>query len=125
MSPATEDLPAAEIAAAVEAGAVSADEVVAAALARIAARNDELGGFTDVTATRALAKAVAVDAARAKGERLGTAGGGRRSPSRTCSTSLACRRAPARKSIASCRRPRPTRRLSRAWKSAERSSSAD
>jgi len=75
VSPATEDLPAAEIAAAVKAGAVSAREVVTAALARVAARNDALGAFTDVTATRALAKADAVDAARAKGERLGTLAG--------------------------------------------------
>ena len=75
MSLATEDLPAAEIAAAVKAGAVSAREVVTSALARIAARNGALGAFTDLTATRALAKADAVDAARAKGERLGALAG--------------------------------------------------
>jgi aspartyl-tRNA(Asn)/glutamyl-tRNA(Gln) amidotransferase subunit A len=75
VSLATEDLPAAEIAAAVRAGAVSAREVVTTALARIAARNEALGAFTDIAATRALAKADAVDAARAKGERLGTLAG--------------------------------------------------
>ena len=72
---ATEDLPAAEIAAAVKAGKASAREVVTAALARIDARNGALGAFTDVTATRALAKADAIDAARAKGEALGALAG--------------------------------------------------
>jgi len=71
----TQDLPAAEIAAAVKSGAVSAREVVTAALSRIEARNGALGAFTDVTAARALAKADAIDAARAKGEALGALAG--------------------------------------------------
>lgn len=71
MNFAIEDLPAAKIAAAVKSGAVSAREVVGAALGRIEARNGALGAFTDVTAARAFAKADAVDAARAKGETLG------------------------------------------------------
>jgi AtzE family amidohydrolase len=74
MSLATEDLPAAEIAVAVKAGAVSAREVVTAALKRIEARK-ALGAFTDVTAARALAKADAIDAARARGETLGALAG--------------------------------------------------
>jgi 1-carboxybiuret hydrolase len=72
---ATEDLSAAEIAAAVRGGKASAREIVQAALARIEARNDALGAFTDVTATRALAKADATDAARARGEALGPLAG--------------------------------------------------
>jgi aspartyl-tRNA(Asn)/glutamyl-tRNA(Gln) amidotransferase subunit A len=75
VSLASADLSAAEIAAAVKAGAVSAREVVASALARIAARNAALCAFTDLTATRALAKADAIDAARASGGRLGTLAG--------------------------------------------------
>src|ERR1700722_5602778 len=75
MSLATQDLPAAQIANAVKSGAVSAREVVRAALARIAARNGALGAFTDVTATRALAKAEAIDAARERGEALGPLAG--------------------------------------------------
>jgi 1-carboxybiuret hydrolase len=75
MNPPTADLPAAEIAAAVKAGAVSAREVVSAALGRIEARNRRLGAFTDVTAARALAKADSIDAARAKGEALGSLAG--------------------------------------------------
>jgi aspartyl-tRNA(Asn)/glutamyl-tRNA(Gln) amidotransferase subunit A len=75
MSFATEDLPAAEIAGAVKAGAVSAREVMMAALARIEARNGRLNAFTDVTASRALAKADAIDAARASGKTLGALAG--------------------------------------------------
>jgi AtzE family amidohydrolase len=75
MTLATADLSAAEIAAAVRSGAASAREVVQAALARIEARNEALGAFTDVTATRALAKADATDAARARGEALGPLAG--------------------------------------------------
>jgi aspartyl-tRNA(Asn)/glutamyl-tRNA(Gln) amidotransferase subunit A len=74
MSLATEDLPAAEIALAVKAGAVGAREVVTTALARIEARK-ALGAFTDVTAARALAKADAIDGARARGEALGALAG--------------------------------------------------
>jgi 1-carboxybiuret hydrolase len=72
---ATEDLSAAEIAAAVKGGKTSAREVVQAALSRIEAHNGALGAFTDVTATRALAKADAIDAARARGEALGPLAG--------------------------------------------------
>jgi len=63
------------IAAAVKGGAVSAREVAQAALKRIEARNSALGAFTDVTATRALSKAEAIDAARARGESLGPLAG--------------------------------------------------
>jgi 1-carboxybiuret hydrolase len=75
MTFATEDWNAADIAAAVKAGETSARQVVQAALARIEARNDALGAFTDVTATRAFAKADAIDAARARGEALGPLAG--------------------------------------------------
>jgi len=60
-----------EIAAAVRNGAASAREVTQAALDRVAARNAALGAFTDLTAARALARAEAIDAARARGEKLG------------------------------------------------------
>ena len=63
------------IAAAVGKGSASAREVVEAALERIEARNEALGAFTDVTAARALKKAAAIDAARARGERLGPLAG--------------------------------------------------
>jgi len=63
------------IAHAVRSGAVSAREVAQAALARIAERNPRLGAFTDVTAERALGKAQALDAARARGETLGPLAG--------------------------------------------------
>jgi aspartyl-tRNA(Asn)/glutamyl-tRNA(Gln) amidotransferase subunit A len=75
MTLATQDLPAAKIAAAVRAGEISAREVVEVALRRIAALNDRLGAFTDVTAARALARADAIDAARARGEELGSLAG--------------------------------------------------
>jgi len=63
------------IAAAVTSGAASARETVEAALARIKARNDALGAFTDVTAERALKKAAAIDAKRAKRDSLGPLAG--------------------------------------------------
>jgi len=63
------------IAAAVKGGMVSAREVAQAALKRIEARNGALGAFTDMTAKRALAKADAIDAARARGEDLGPLAG--------------------------------------------------
>jgi aspartyl-tRNA(Asn)/glutamyl-tRNA(Gln) amidotransferase subunit A len=53
------------IAAAFRAGDATATEIAQAALARIAARNGVLNAFTDVTADRALARAAALDAARA------------------------------------------------------------
>ena len=60
---------------AVRGGAVSARELIEAALARIAERDPLLNAFTDITAERALAKATAVDAARARGEALGALAG--------------------------------------------------
>lgn len=56
-------------------GAVSAREIVQETLNRIEARNDALGAFTEVTAKRALAKADAIDAARASGQNLGPLAG--------------------------------------------------
>jgi AtzE family amidohydrolase len=75
MSGALIDRSAAEIAAAVRSGAASASETAHAALARIAERNPSLGAFTDVTAERALAKAAAIDARRARGDALGSLAG--------------------------------------------------
>ncbi|HEX9167513.1 MAG TPA: amidase family protein, partial [Roseiarcus sp.] len=63
------------IAEAVRTGVVSAREISQDALNRIKARNGALGAFTDVTAARALAKASAIDAARARGESLGPLAG--------------------------------------------------
>jgi AtzE family amidohydrolase len=63
------------IAAAVNTGAVSAREIAQEALNRIEARNGALGAFTDVTATRALATADALDRARARGMNLGPLAG--------------------------------------------------
>jgi aspartyl-tRNA(Asn)/glutamyl-tRNA(Gln) amidotransferase subunit A len=54
------------IAAAFRAGEASATEIAAAALARIAARDPVLNAFTDVTHDRAMARAAALDAARAQ-----------------------------------------------------------
>jgi AtzE family amidohydrolase len=64
-----------KIAAAVRSGAVSAREATKATLARIEALNRTLGAFTDVTAARALMRAEAIDAARARGESLGPLAG--------------------------------------------------
>src|ERR1700689_4002841 len=61
---------AASIAAAVTAGRVSATHIVEATLARIRERDPLLNSFTAVTERRALARAQALDEARAKGERL-------------------------------------------------------
>src|SRR6516225_6661657 len=66
---------ASEIAAAVSDGRTSATAVVRAALARIAKHDRALNAFTAVTEERALAKAAAVDAERAKGRRLGALAG--------------------------------------------------
>jgi 1-carboxybiuret hydrolase len=63
------------IAAAVRTGARSAREIAQETLSRIKARNSALGAFTDVTATRALARADAIDAARARGTSLGPLAG--------------------------------------------------
>src|SRR5215470_9097260 len=66
---------ASEIAAAVCDGRTSAAAVVRAALARIAKHDRVLNAFTAVTAERALAKAAAIDAERARGRRLGSLAG--------------------------------------------------
>ena len=69
------DAPAHEAARAVKTGEVSAREIAVAALARIEARNAALGAYTDVTAARAMARADAIDAARARGQALGPLAG--------------------------------------------------
>ncbi len=61
---------AADIAAAIADGRVTAQQVVENTLARIAATNPQLNAFTHVTAERARAKAAAIDAAKARGEKL-------------------------------------------------------
>jgi AtzE family amidohydrolase len=63
------------ITSAIRTGAASAREIVQEALRRIEARNGALGAFTDITATRALAKADAIDAARARKASLGPLAG--------------------------------------------------
>jgi len=60
--------PAAEIAAAVRAGAVSASAMVQASLARIEATDGRVNAFTDRTAGRALSQAAALDARLAAGD---------------------------------------------------------
>ena len=66
---------ASEIANAVAGGRLSARDATTAALDRIASHNGVLNAFTDVTRDRALAKADAIDAARARGESLGPLAG--------------------------------------------------
>ena len=61
---------AADIAAAVTAGRVSATHIIEATLARIRERDPLLNSFTAVTERRALVRAQALDAAQARGERL-------------------------------------------------------
>ncbi|WP_029002839.1 AtzE family amidohydrolase [Azorhizobium doebereinerae] len=67
--------PAADIAAAVRGGQVSARAVVEAVLARIAALDPKVNAFTDVTGARARASADALDARRAAGGALGPLAG--------------------------------------------------
>ena len=67
--------PASEIAGAVSFGRASAERVVEAALARIRERDPVLNSFTAVTERRALARAAALDAARAAGKTLGPLAG--------------------------------------------------
>ena len=67
--------PAAAIAAAVAEGRVSARGVVAAALARIERIDGRVNAFTDVLPARALARAEALDAARAAGQPAGPLAG--------------------------------------------------
>jgi aspartyl-tRNA(Asn)/glutamyl-tRNA(Gln) amidotransferase subunit A len=69
------DASAAAIASAVVGGRTSARDVIVDALARIEARNAALGAFTDVTTARAIARADAIDAVRARGETLGPLAG--------------------------------------------------
>lgn len=66
---------AAAIAGAVWNGEVSATEVVAVVLERIAAQNPRLNAFTDVVAERAVARAARLDAQRRAGEALGPLAG--------------------------------------------------
>ena len=66
---------AADIAAAVTSGRRTALSVVEAALARIRERDPVLNSFTTVTEQRALLRAEAVDATRARGEALGPLAG--------------------------------------------------
>jgi len=75
VSLATNLMSALEIRAAVDSGEASAREIVEATLERIEALNPKLGAFTDVTAERAIAKAAAIDARRARGETLGPLAG--------------------------------------------------
>jgi aspartyl-tRNA(Asn)/glutamyl-tRNA(Gln) amidotransferase subunit A len=62
---------AADIAAAVSSGQLTAHAVAEAALAQIAARNPQLHAFTDVTSDRALATAAAIDAMASHGPLAG------------------------------------------------------
>jgi AtzE family amidohydrolase len=66
---------AADIAAAVKSGRISTQSVVEAALARIRNRDPLLNSFTAVTEKRALARARAIDEARAEGKKLGPLAG--------------------------------------------------
>lgn len=66
---------AADIAAAVSAGRISAVAVAESALARIATENPVVNAYTDVTAERALAEAAAVDEAIAAGRPVGPLAG--------------------------------------------------
>jgi AtzE family amidohydrolase len=66
---------AAEIAAAVSSGRMSAQTVIEAALARIRARDPILNSFTAVTERRARLRAQAIDDTRARGEPLGSLAG--------------------------------------------------
>ena len=75
MSDAWLDQSAEDIASAVRSGETTARAVVEAALARIEARDPTLRAFTDVTAARALKRAEALDAARARREALGPLAG--------------------------------------------------
>jgi 1-carboxybiuret hydrolase len=72
---ATDGLSAAEIASAVQGAKISALSVTEATLARIARHDPILNSFTDVTATRARAKAQAIDSAIAAGKNPGPLAG--------------------------------------------------
>jgi AtzE family amidohydrolase len=66
---------ASSIAASVNAGKIRAVDVTSAALERIRLANPGLNAFTALTADRAMARAVAVDAMRAAGQRVGRLAG--------------------------------------------------
>lgn len=68
-------LSAAQLAAQVKAKALSAQEVTEAFLARIAAKDEEVGAFLTVISDQAQAQAAAVDAALARGEAVGPLAG--------------------------------------------------
>jgi len=70
-----DELSASEIAQAVASGKISALSVTEAALARIARHDSILNSFTDVTADRARARARAIDAAIAAGQKPGALAG--------------------------------------------------
>src|SRR4029079_17921477 len=69
------DLSIPDIARLVSQGEVSAEEVTRLSLERIEKRNGRYGAFLTVQAERALDEARAVDARRARGERLGALAG--------------------------------------------------
>ncbi len=71
----TETPTAAAIAAQVRAGDISAESVVRGSLARIAARDGEVGAFTATTPDRAIARAKAIDAMVTRGEDPGPLAG--------------------------------------------------
>jgi len=71
----TLDLSARELRDAIAGGSVSAEEAARAYLAAIEARDAEVGAFNEVHAERAIARAQAVDAARAAGETPGLLAG--------------------------------------------------
>ena len=71
----TATLTAAALAAQVRAGDISAEAVVRASLARIAARDGEVNAFTATTPDRAIARAKKIDAAIARGEDPGPLAG--------------------------------------------------
>jgi 1-carboxybiuret hydrolase len=64
-----------DIATAVTAGGITARAVVEAAVQRIASRNGTLNAFTDITADRARARAIEIDAERAAGRKPGPLAG--------------------------------------------------
>lgn len=64
-----------EIAASIRDGTTTATQVLDETLAAIAARNADLGAFTDVTAARARTRALAIDRARSAGSPLGPLAG--------------------------------------------------
>jgi 1-carboxybiuret hydrolase len=68
-------LPANGIARAIQDGQVTAADIIAHTLGRIADKNRELNAFTAITEERARKRAAAIDKARSQGERLGPLAG--------------------------------------------------